>query len=122
MAPMAFAPKQQDEKPKQKPAAGPAQQKGGEQDVSAQPIESVVQEHGPADEVQMQRGEGGHHVHSKHGGKSHHSDHGSAEEAHAHMGKALGIGMGEQSSEQSHPPKQEHGLPGMAHGGGSGSY
>lgn len=119
---MAFAPKQQEEKPKGKPAAEPTEQKGGEQDVSAQPIESVVQEHGPAEEVHMQHGEGGHHVHSKHGGKSHHSDHASPEEAHAHMGKAMGMAAEEKAEEAVHPGiHKEIGLPGMAKGH-SGAY
>lgn len=78
--------------PLQQPTEG-----GDEQDGSA-----VAQEHGPAQEVnvQHQHEAGQHHVHSMHpDGHEHHSDHASAEEAHEHGKKLAGGGMEEQQPE-----------------------
>ncbi|MDR5729432.1 MAG: hypothetical protein RB191_18620 [Terriglobia bacterium] len=59
----------------------------------------IAQQHGPAMEVNLQHDhEGGtHHVHSVHpDGHEHHSDHGSAEEAHEHGKKLAGVGAEEE--------------------------
>jgi hypothetical protein len=64
------------------------------EEVSSEPIEDVVKEHGPAHHVEIHKDEatGKHHVHSKHGEEDHehHSVHESAEEAMEHAGKAMG--------------------------------
>jgi hypothetical protein len=52
-------------------------------DGEEKPIEDVVDEHGPADEVE---------IHSKHGKHTHKSRHHDAEEAKAHIDKAMGGG------------------------------
>lgn len=62
----------------------------GEEGKPEEP-EAVVQQHGPAMHVDIEHEHemGTHHVHSVHAdGHEHHSDHGSAEEAHDH-GKRL---------------------------------
>ena len=70
------------------------EEKGGENDVSEQPIHEVVAEHGPAHEVHITHDHEAntHHVESKHGTKTHHSDHESAEDAHEHGKAAAGLG------------------------------
>lgn len=55
--------------------------------------EQVAEQHGPAQEVHLthEHEMGAHHVHSVHpDGYEHHSDHGSAEEAHDHAKKLAG--------------------------------
>lgn len=55
----------------------------------------VAQEHGPAVEINIQHHHeaGQHHVHSVHpDGHEHHSEHGSAQEAHAHAAQLAGEG------------------------------
>lgn len=61
---------------------------------SEMPIEDHVAEHGPAEATEHMIGKDGmHHVRSHHQGQKHKSRHNTPEEAHAHMGKAMGMGM-----------------------------
>ena len=100
---------------KKKPMAKPMEQgmgaavqeppmEDGEQDGSA-----VAEQHGPAHAVNIEHEHemGSHHVHSVHpDGHEHHSDHGSAEEAHEHGKKLAGVGAQEPESggeEESEP-------------------
>jgi hypothetical protein len=83
---------------------------------SSENIQDVVAQHGPAHTIHTHHDHEGatHHVSSYHGdhkpghstgsGFSHHSHHNSAEEAHRHVGHALGIGH-----EQSESPEFERG-------------
>jgi hypothetical protein len=98
--------------PKNMPAKKPSASGGGESpagdDVSKMDIGAVVAKHGPATHVTMEKGEGGgHHVHSIHGGKHHHSDHEDAAEAHAHMGRAMGMGGEDESEVPEESPDDE---------------
>ncbi len=82
------------------------------------PIEQHVSQHGPADEVHHKiGGDGMHHVMSSHGGQKHKSIHGTHEEAHAHMGKAMGAGAmmadGGGMSPVAPLPATGGGIPGM---------
>lgn len=82
-----------------KPMAKPVQQTMG--DTGEEP-EQVAATHGPATHVNVEHEHeiGSHHVHSVHpDGHEHHSDHGSAEEAHMAGGKLAGIG-GEQPQDE----------------------
>lgn len=68
---------------------------------SAHSIEDHVAEHGPAVEMHHHHDEEAdvHHVTTHHGegGKEkHHSEHKTHEEVHEHIGKALGVGAGEE--------------------------
>lgn len=81
-------------------------------------IHSVVAEHGPANDIQLKHDHaaGKHEMHSKHGGYTHHSSHGSAEEAHSHARIAAGIPESEQSPEETNQPMdsmQMSSIPGM---------
>ena len=83
-------------------------------------IGAFVQQHGPADKIEIQHDHAGgqHSVTSHHGGKKHHSKHGSAEEAHAHAKQAAGI--------QDEPDVNDHDADDMpmksAHTGASAGY
>lgn len=88
------------------PAGQDALPGGGEDTESP---EQIAQAHGPATEVGMTHDHeaGMHHVHSMHpDGHEHHSDHGSAEEAHDH-GKGLACGGGEMEHEGGDEPEYE---------------
>lgn len=76
--------------------------KGGAHDVSETPIHEVVKKHGPATHVFSEHDHEAekHHVHTVHGEKHHHSDHETSEDAHEHMGNALGHGMENEDEEQ----------------------
>lgn len=76
--------------------------KGGAHDVSEMPIHEVVKKHGPATHVFSEHDHEAekHHVHTVHGEKHHHSDHETSEDAHEHMGNALGHGVDEDEEEQ----------------------
>jgi hypothetical protein len=66
---------------------------GPHQTPSDTDISEHVSEHGPATHVHHIDHEGTHHVTTHHGGMGknmHHTEHESAEEAHAHMGEAMG--------------------------------
>ena len=81
-------------------------------------IEEHVKAHGPAHAVHHIEHEGTHHVFSHHEGgaeATHHSTHGSAEEAHEHMGKAMGIGA--EAQEPTESPDDAEAMP-MGGGGG----
>ncbi len=60
---------------------------------SPEAIQDVVAQHGPASEMHSKHdhASGMHHVTTHHGDFKHHSTHGSQQEAHAHMGHALGV-------------------------------
>lgn len=75
------------------------------QEPDADDVESVVAQHGPAQEVHISHDHeaGRHHVESHHGGHVHQSEHGSAEEAHEHGKKAAGI----QSEEGNQKPEED---------------
>lgn len=95
--------------------------KGGEHDVSEQPISDVVNEHGPATHMftEHDHEEDSHHVHSVHGKMHHHSDHESAGAAHDHMGEAMGVGTedaGAEPAEDGMSPDQEGGSEGGSSG------
>ena len=98
-----------------KMATGHGAPEEGNQDMSDQPIEEMVKQHGPASEIHMEHDHeiGSHHVHSVHGGMSHHSDHESAEHAHEHAKKAAGIAdkMKEFAGEEA--AEGEGSIPGM---------
>ena len=81
-------------------------------------IEEHVGKHGPADEVHHKiGGDGMHHVLSHHGGQAHKSVHGTHEDAHHHIGRAMGVGGpladGGGMSPAAPPPEGGGGIPGM---------
>jgi hypothetical protein len=78
-----------------RPKAGPAEREMGGEEEHEQPIEEAVEEHGPAEHVEV-------HVHHK-DGHVHKSKHHDAESAREHVSKAFG-------------DEGEHA--GMEHGGG----
>jgi hypothetical protein len=84
------------------------------------PIEEHVSEHGPAEAHQHVVGKDGmHHVLTHHGGSKHKSRHNSPEEAHAHIGKAMGMEaaaepMGPEAPEAAGAPAGGGGIPGLA--------
>ena len=86
-----------------KGAEKPKEKMAGDEN-SAEDINEVVAEHGPAHHVEIHKDEatGKHHVHSKHGAEDHehHSVHESAEEAMDHAGKAMGADGDEPEDEQ----------------------
>jgi hypothetical protein len=69
------------------------------QEMSPEDIHDVVSEHGPASEVHHKMVGGEHHVTSHHGSFAHRSKHGSHAEAHAHMGKAMGVSAEHEAKE-----------------------
>lgn len=71
--------------------AEPQQESEPMNDGDSDDIESVVAQHGPASKVEISHEGEKHSVTSHHGGHKHHSEHGSAEEAHMHGAKAAGI-------------------------------
>jgi hypothetical protein len=85
------------------------------EDVSHMDIHQVVAQHGPADKIEMEHDhEGG--MHSKmshHGGKMHHSEHGSAEEAHDAARAAAGIDGDAKGESPEAEMQEEAALPGM---------
>jgi hypothetical protein len=88
-------------------------------DESPEDIRDVVSEHGPATEMHMKSDHkaGVHQVSSTHGSFTHHSKHGSAHEAHKHMGHALGMSEGDEKEtpemESAEESKPIAGIPGM---------
>lgn len=98
--------------PKEKTAKASGENEGS--------IEEHVKQHGPAHGLHHFVHEGAHHVVSHHGdGEVHVSKHGSAEEAHEHMGKAMGVGGESQEAEET-PDNEESeyasagsGIPGL---------
>lgn len=97
------------------------------EESSAEDIRDVVAEHGPAKEVHSYHDhEGGkHHVTTYHGehrhgkeegaGFTHHSNHASAEEAHTHIGKALGVAEENEDEESPEARMSEEKMPAMHH-------
>lgn len=90
-----------------KPAMMPKKEPMGEKpehEESPEDIHEVVAEHGPAHHVEYHHDEaaGKHHVHSKHGEAEHehHAVHDTMEEAHAHMGHAMGQGEPDEDDEE----------------------
>ena len=87
-------------------------------DVSAQPIHEVVEEHGPAHKIVLHHGAEDHKVRSYHGEPPHHvvhrSQHPSAEEAHDHAAQAAGIGSELDAGEKTGQPMSTAGSPGSA--------
>ena len=84
-------------KPQQQMAGAVMEPEGGEEQDGG----AVAEQHGPATQVNIEHEHemGSHHVHSVHpDGHEHHSDHGSAEEAHEHGKKLAGVG-GEEHGE-----------------------
>lgn len=78
----------------EEPAGGEAENMESMPDTET-PIEEHVEQHGPADEMHHKVGaDGMHHVMSHHGKMKHKSRHDTHEEAHAHIGKAMGMGGG----------------------------
>ena len=82
---------------------------GGHPAPTETPIEEHVGTHGPATEVHHKHDKTSnkHHVTSHHGeGESakHHSVHDSAEEAHDHMGKAMGVDTGNEDEHDDETP------------------
>lgn len=88
---------------------------GAEQ--SPQDIHEMVAQHGPAEKVEISHAEGKHTKVSHHGGKTHTSEHASAEEAHQHGMTAAGVEP--QQEEQQQEPAMAGGamsvgaIPGM---------
>jgi hypothetical protein len=96
---------------------------GGGKDVSHMDIAAVVKKHGPATAIHSSHDHDGdaHHVTTHHGEHMHHSKHASAEDAHAHMGAALGMETPESKGEEQSMPEEmasneqsEGGVPGIA--------
>ena len=77
---------------RQKPAA--AEPMGGESEGGD--INDVVAQHGPAEKIEINHGQGESHVTSHHGGKKHSQKFGSRESAHHHAAVAGGAEGGEQ--------------------------
>lgn len=77
--------------------AEPQPEEGGG-DSSNMPIEEMVAQHGPAEKIEMVHDDatGEYSVTSHHGGQTHHSKHGSRDEAHMHAAKAAGVEAPEQ--------------------------
>jgi hypothetical protein len=82
------------------------------------PIEDHVAEHGPAHAMEYHHDKetNMHHVSSFHGEAepgedehphAHHSEHRSAEAAHRHMGKAMGMHEGEETADEMPPENEE---------------
>lgn len=101
----------------------PGHAEKGKTDVSHMGIEEVVKAHGPAHSIHTHSKDGMHTVTSHHGdgGHTHHSEQPSAEEAHKHHGKALGLGQegdaysGEETPEEEMAEAKQHGsIPGMS--------
>ncbi len=80
-----------------------------EQESSNQPIEEVVQQHGPAEKMEIEHNHaaGQHHVTSHHGGHTHKATHGSAAEAHHHAARAAGVNPDEQQQAPPQEPMQQ---------------
>lgn len=103
--------------PKSRPAGHQPDPDAEMHEESPEDIHDVVAEHGPAVEIHTKHDHeaGVHQVTSHHGehrqgneeghGFTHHSKHGSAEEAHKHMGHALGLG--DQKHEKAESPEYE---------------
>jgi hypothetical protein len=97
-------------------------------DVSSQPIQEVVQEHGPAHKIVLHHDHdaGKHHTITYHGEKEHpvvhRAQHGSAAEAHDHAAQAAGLDeldagehLGGKNSAGATPSSAgDYGIPGMA--------
>jgi hypothetical protein len=102
-----------DEISARKGAATETPAKGATPAPTKTPIEEHVGLHGPAHEIHYHHDQatGKHHVTSHHGegeGGHHHSVHKSHEEAHAHMGKAMGV-AGENEQEETPDMEEEYG-------------
>jgi hypothetical protein len=86
---------------------------------SPEAIEDVVNEHGPATEMHSQHdhGTGMHKVTTHHGDMKHRSTHSSHGDAHAHMGKALGIAAHEKGESKEFEAAEREGaketIPGL---------
>lgn len=90
-------------------ATRPAKEDGeGKDGDSEHSIEEHVEEHGPADHVE---------IHSHHGGQVHKSTHHDAESAHEHISKAFGEAEAGSSKEHGEPDGDEaemsEGIPGF---------
>ncbi len=83
----------------------------GEKNVSHMPIHEVVAKHGPAHHIVVHHDhEGGVHTKTSHHGMDghhHHSEHGSAQEAHDHAMQAAGIGGETEDHEDYETPETE---------------
>lgn len=108
--------------PKKETKAMPDEQDGagGEENSpenSEQDIHEMVAQHGPAEKVEISHADGRHTKVSHHGGKTHKSEHASAEEAHHHGMTAAGVEPGEQEEQQPEMAgagaMQQGGIPGM---------
>lgn len=76
---------------------------GPHQQDSEMSIGEHVAEHGPATHVMHAEHGGSHHVTTHHGGMGqnmHHSTHASHEDAHSHMGEAMGADLTEESPDE----------------------
>ena len=88
----------------------------GGDDNYPEDIHEMVAQHGPAEKVEIEHSEGKHTKVSHHGGKTHKSEHASAEEAHHHGMMAAGLEPGQEEAQPEMAgagAMQEGGIPGM---------
>lgn len=77
-----------------KKPAGEAQQEVNAEEGQPNDGQAMASQHGPAIELNINHGEGGHSVHAVHpDGHSHETQHGSADEAHKYAADCAGVGM-----------------------------